>query len=60
MHSEVYRGEMTCLRSALQHSNKEKGKKSLTKPVWACLDNADSDAYMGLGEKKQTKENCKM
>lgn len=28
------------------------GEKSLTKPVWACLDNADSDAYMGLGGKK--------
>lgn len=53
MHSEVYMGEMTCLRSALQYSNKEKGKKALTKPVWACLDNADSDAYMGLGKKKQ-------
>lgn len=52
MHSEVYMGEMTCLRSALQYSNKEKGKKALTKPVWACLDNADSDAYMGLGKKK--------
>lgn len=53
MHSEVYSGEMTCLRSALQHSNKEKGKKALRKPVWECLDNADSDAYTGLGEKKK-------
>lgn len=53
MHSEVYSGEMTCLRSALQHSNKEKGKKALRKPVWECLDNADSDAYTGLGKKKK-------
>lgn len=61
MHSEIYSGEMTCLRSALQHSNKEKGKKALRKPVWECLDTADSDAHMGLGgKKKKTKENCKM